>query len=108
VRFEGSEVEPDLMVRQPPSGPEVSWDTWPVPILVVEVLSDSTRRRDRAQKRDLYMDAGVGEYWMVDAERREITAVRGGHDDRVARDRLEWMPSNATDALTVGLEDVFR
>ena len=41
-----SEVEPDLMVRQPPVRRGTSWDSAPTPILVVEILSDSTRRRD--------------------------------------------------------------
>src|SRR6266550_3581132 len=40
VRFEGSEVEPDLMVRQPPAAPNVRWEDMPVPILVAEIISD--------------------------------------------------------------------
>lgn len=36
------------------------------PLLVVEVLSPSTRSRDFGPKRDVYQDIGVGEYWAVD------------------------------------------
>src|SRR5881628_4032988 len=61
LRFEGSEVEPDLMVRKPQARPDASWDSAPVPTLVVEVVSASTRRRDHEQKKSLYLDAGVGE-----------------------------------------------
>jgi Uma2 family endonuclease len=50
-RFQGSEVEPDLMVRRPPRRKTEEWEDAPFPILIVEILSDSTRRRDRNQKR---------------------------------------------------------
>lgn len=36
------------------------------PNLVVEVLSDGTRRRDENLKRKLYERSGVDEYWIVD------------------------------------------
>ena len=38
------------------------------PDWVVEVLSESTRKRDMTIKRDAYKKAGVREYWMVDIE----------------------------------------
>src|SRR3954470_2031730 len=65
MRFQGSEVEPDLMVRLPRSVRGAEWDSAPTPILVVEVVSGSTRRRDHQQKKTLYMEAGVAEYWIV-------------------------------------------
>src|SRR5919204_444109 len=80
--------------------PKATWDRAPVPSLVVEVVSASTRRRDHDQKKDLYMDAGVGEYWIVDPERRTITVVRPGEADRVERERVVWTPLGApTNAL---------
>jgi Uma2 family endonuclease len=38
------------------------------PHIVVEVLSDGTRRYDEIQKRKLYESSGVDEYWVVDPE----------------------------------------
>ena len=107
IRFEGSEVEPDLMVRKPQSRPDASWDSAPVPTLVVEVISGSTRRRDHEQKKSLYMEAGVGEYWIVDPSRGTITVVRRGEADRVERERVSWMPLGVSSALIVQLPDVF-
>jgi Uma2 family endonuclease len=36
------------------------------PLLVVEVLSPSTRRYDATLKRDVYEESGVASYWMFD------------------------------------------
>ena len=38
------------------------------PLLVVEVLSKSTRSRDLVGKRAAYQDAGVPSYWLVDTK----------------------------------------
>jgi Uma2 family endonuclease len=46
------------------------------PDLVVEILSESTRRRDERLKQDLYERFGVQEYWLVDSERRTIRVFR--------------------------------
>ncbi|MDO4313145.1 MAG: Uma2 family endonuclease [Eubacteriales bacterium] len=43
------------------------------PDLVVEVLSFSSRKRDRVTKYRKYREAGVREYWIVDPETRRIT-----------------------------------
>ena len=44
--------------------------------LVVEILSPSTRQRDRRLKRDLYERAGVVEYWVVDPDADTIQVHR--------------------------------
>jgi Uma2 family endonuclease len=106
VRFEGSEVEPDLMVR-PGTGPSGGWEKAPPPSLVVEVASPVTRRRDREQKRALYLDAGVGEYWIVDPDTRTLTVVRPDAPDAVVRDVVRWHPAGASEPLHVRLADVF-
>ena len=43
------------------------------PALVIEILSVSTRRRDREIKRTLYDGTGVREYWLVDPELNIVT-----------------------------------
>ena len=107
MRFQGSEVEPDLMVRQMHSSAEAKWDDAPIPILIVEVLSPGTRRRDQVQKRSLYMDTGVAEYWMIDAERRAIVVVRPECEDLLVRDTMTWSPAGAPASLTFEVARVF-
>ena len=102
-----TEVEPDLMVRQLPEDETVDWTDVPLPILVVEVASDTTRRRDRVYKLGLYVDVRIPEYWIVDGEDRTIRAIRLGQDDVVADDTLTWHAAGAELALVIDLADVF-
>ena len=52
------------------------------PDFVVEVLSPSTRRRDKSLKLNKYTEAGVREYWMVDAKKKNIVVyAEDGADD---------------------------
>jgi Uma2 family endonuclease len=73
----------------------------------VEIISPSTRRRDREQKKNFYLEAGIGEYWIVDQERRNVTVVRPGQDERVVKERVEWRPPGREAVLTVSLDEVF-
>jgi len=45
------------------------------PLLVIEVLSPSTRRIDLATKRMAYADAGVAGYWLVDPDVPSLTVL---------------------------------
>ena len=47
-----------------------------VPDLVVEVLSRSTARRDRNEKRLIYERNGVHEYWIVAPETKRVSVYR--------------------------------
>lgn len=44
------------------------------PDFVVEVLSPSTKRKDAMLKLNKYREAGVREYWMVDADKERVVA----------------------------------
>jgi Uma2 family endonuclease len=43
-----------------------------VPNLVVEILSPATAQKDQTEKKAIYAENGVEEYWIVDNKRREI------------------------------------
>jgi Uma2 family endonuclease len=64
-------VEPDIVVVCDPSKIDERGCNG-APDLIIEILSPSTRRKDRYIKRELYQKAGVREYWMVSPEDCEI------------------------------------
>ncbi|MFP5218927.1 MAG: Uma2 family endonuclease [Actinomycetes bacterium] len=64
-------LQPDLLVvsrDDPGDGPV----TTPL-ALAVEVLSPSSRSIDRLLKRELYEQAGVAQYWLVDPDEPSVT-----------------------------------
>jgi Uma2 family endonuclease len=101
------EVEPDLLVRQPHPDPHGSSESAPRPILVVEVVSPGSRRRDYGKKRALYLEQGIPGYWIVDGDARTVTVAIPGRDPEVATDRLTWAPAGARAPLTFELARAF-
>ncbi|MEM6316944.1 MAG: Uma2 family endonuclease [Bacteroidota bacterium] len=69
-RFPRNDYEPDLCVFDKATTANITDDQtiFPVPQLIVEVLSPSTEDRDRGVKYKDYQANGVQEYWIVDAD----------------------------------------
>jgi Uma2 family endonuclease len=107
LRFEDSEVEPDLMVRQRSGDANTDWVAAPLPSLIVEVLSPSTRSRDRKEKRTLYSDARIPEYWIIDPEQKTVTVIARNELERTVREILVWYPPDAEEPLEIRLSDLF-
>jgi Uma2 family endonuclease len=108
IRIRGSAVEPDLTVRPvaaPP--PPERWEDAPLPILVVEVLSATTQRRDQGPKRELYLEIEMPEYWIVDGRAREIRVVRAT-GDTIEKSRVEWHPAGASAPLSIDVQQYFE
>ena len=66
----GTWLQPDLVVvtAEQALGPYL---TEP-PVLVVEILSESTRAQDLGSKRLTYAEVGVADYWVVDLEEPRV------------------------------------
>jgi Uma2 family endonuclease len=74
-------VEPDLIFVAPDQLDILTANNIQgTPAMVVEILSPSTRTRDRQIKRTLYERTGVREYWLVDPELNAVTIHRRAAD----------------------------
>ena len=51
------------------------------PQFVMEVLSDSTEKYDRAEKKDIYCKEEINEYWIVDWRRKRIEIYNLDYDE---------------------------
>ena len=102
-------VEPDLFVVPLVGGsPPRAWEDVGRLLLTVEVLSPSTRRTDRGEKRDLYKRKAVPQYWIVDADAR--TVERWLPNDSAPEtfvETLEWQPDAAVVPLVIDLPGYF-
>jgi Uma2 family endonuclease len=89
----GDILQPDVLVIDPAIVTDDK--VRGVPLLAVEVLSPSTRRRDVGDKLTAYRDAGLPSYWVVDplAPRLRAWRLEGGEYVHVAdvADDVEWV-----------------
>lgn len=72
--FSRNDYEPDIVWFSPEKAAAIGPDTmlYPVPDFIVEILSPSTEAHGRGLKRNDYAAHRVGEYWIVDPERRAL------------------------------------
>jgi len=75
TKMSNSTRRPDLQVVAEP--PVVQGTQ--TPLVVVEVLSDSTRQEDLVRKAAEYAERGIGQYWTVDLWEPEIIIRRNIH-----------------------------
>lgn len=81
------------------------------PTLVVEILSETTRRMDLIKKLDLYMACGVEEYWIVNPLNREVMVhlfKDNDFDRHITFKGAELAQSFIFPGLNVELERIFK
>lgn len=101
-------VQPDVFVIHPREAHVGDWAKVRTLSLVAEVLSPSTRRQDRFQKRRLYQERGVGTIWLLDPERRLVeTWTPDAAFPVVETERLRWHPPEADSALEIPCAELF-
>ncbi len=103
-------VQPDLLVVCDPHKTSNEKNIQGAPDLVVEVLSPSTRLKDRREKKLLYERFSVREYWIVypDDELVERFTLVNGQFISAIFNWNETLPSSAFPELRIPLWEVFE
>lgn len=101
-------VQPDVFVVPKQEAVTGDWQRIRSLTLVVEVLSPSTARFDRFQKRKLYLHNGVQTLWLLDEER---ACVEVWHPDLlfpvIETGELVWHPVGAAAPLVIPVASLF-
>ena len=79
------------------------------PDMIVEILSPSTAGRDKLEKFNKYLQAGVREYWIVDPEHKmvNIHLLEDGKYVTTAFGETDNMPVSVLDGCVISLPAVF-
>lgn len=109
--FPRNDYEPDVVFFGPAKSALLDADTlkFPIPDLIVEVVSPSTEARDRGVKFEDYAAHGVGEYWIVDpvAETVEIYRLADGRYPAVERQGDGLLSSDVVPGFEIPLRAIF-
>ncbi len=108
-------VQPDLLFVSTEKGHLVTEkNIQGAPDLLIEILSDATRKTDEIIKRKLYERHGVREYWIVDPELETVkvyrTSPEGGYTRaaELAREAGDALTTPLLPHLTIPLTEVFK
>jgi len=86
VRFPDSEPEPDLSLLRPRGDFYESGKPRPADVLLLIEISDTTIDFDRDVKRQLYAEAGISEYWILNLNDDTLEVHRQPQPDGTYRD----------------------
>ena len=101
-------VEPDLFVLRAPATAKTRLDDPACAVLIAEVLSPGTAKRDRGIKRTLYQRVGVPEYWIVDLDARLIERwTPSDTRPEILREQLTWTDPVSGVEVALDLERYF-
>jgi Uma2 family endonuclease len=102
-------VSPDIIVVPLEEARTDDWSKIRHLLLVVEVLSASSKRHDRFTKRRLYQEQAVPLYWIVDPEAKTVEVwTPDARFPQIERERVVWHPADAATPLALALADLFR
>ena len=100
-------TQPDVFVAKALSSEVLGAGAWSGRtelLLTTEVISPSSVRTDRIDKRMHYLKAGVPEYWVVDLDAREVERWTPGRDTpTILSTTLAWHPDGADAPLVIDL-----
>lgn len=102
-------VQPDLVIVATASSQIITPSRIRgIPVLIVEILSPSTRHNDRSLKLELYRARGVAEYWIVDPESHTVEQRRlEGAEYRLVATVTDRIEPVAFDGVVIDLARVW-
>ena len=110
--FPRNDYEPDIVFFSPAKAAGFESETmlFPVPDLVIEILSNSTEARDRGVKYDDYEAHGVGEYWIIDpvAESIEQYVVEAGRFQLLLKSGSGEIASRVVSGFRIPIRAIFE
>jgi Uma2 family endonuclease len=99
-------VQPDILVVCDPSKLSDGKACRGAPDLVIEILSDSSMITDRKVKAEKYRQAGVKEYWIVDAGGPIVSVNLLEDGQYVSTIYKDYVPSTVLPGLKIDLKAV--
>ena len=101
-------VQPDVFVVPIAESATMDWTRMRTLVLVAEVLSPSTARQDRDQKRRLYQAQGVRTIWLVDPDARRVEVwTPEAHFPVVETERVTWDPGDGAEPVVITIAELF-
>lgn len=105
---ESTWLEPDVVLYPVDEYARTPWRDMPAPALVIEVLSPSTRKRDRHRKRPAYLAHGVREVWIIDEDARTLERwTKASEFPETCRDSFVWMLDGREPGLEISWAELF-
>ncbi|MCL2386358.1 MAG: Uma2 family endonuclease [Defluviitaleaceae bacterium] len=103
-------VQPDLVVICDMAKIENGKHCLGTPDMVIEILSESTRGYDKVRKFNVYLEAGVSEYWIVDPIERIVNVhiLRDGNYFIKPYGDTDTIPVHVLEGCMVNLAEVFE
>ena len=102
-------VQPDILIVCDPDKIKNGKNCEGAPDMIVEILSPSSARRDQFDKFNLYLAAGVKEYWIVYPETKMVqvyTLTEGNYVGRAYSD-AHMVTVSVLEDCQINLADVF-
>ncbi|MDX2247979.1 MAG: Uma2 family endonuclease [Bacteroidia bacterium] len=112
IRLTRNDYEPDICFWNSEKAHEfgLKQSAFPAPDFIVEILSDTTRERDRGIKFEDYALHGVSEYWIIDPDATTIEQylIEGNSYTLAVKVNSGKIKSHAIHGFEMAVEDVFK
>ncbi len=112
IRLTRNDYEPDICfwTTEKAQDFQAKQSAFPPPDFVVEILSDSTKDRDRGIKFKDYAHHSIAEYWIIDVESLTIEQyiLKGGQYDLNLKLNRGILASVVIKGFSILVEDIFK